>query len=360
MRYLSAAWSGVRTSRRAVPALLALALVAAVPLAADAGPLRVFIMAGQSNMQGKGRVENGLGNEPGAIGSLRYLVDNDPANYGHLVGSSGSWAVRSDVWVQYNTEQSPTTRPNIIKRGDLSVEFGNLAEPHATYGWQFGPELGFGYAVGDAYEDQVLLIKEAWGGKSLAVDFRPPSSLGATGTYYTKMMDNVTDVLLNLGTYFPGYKNQGWQLEGFAWHQGWNDRVNATYRAEYEANLANLIRDVRIDLNAPNLPFVIANTGMDPTGTNAQSLIAAQGAVVDPLKYPEFLGNVSVVDTQGFWRVAAVSPINEGYHWNHNAESQYLIGDGLGTTMLAIVPEPVGLPAAGLALAALLGWRRRG
>jgi hypothetical protein len=41
------------------------------------------------------------------------------------------------------------------------------------------------------------------------------------------MLTNVNDVLDNLGTYFPGYANQGWRLEGFAWHQGWNDRVNA-------------------------------------------------------------------------------------------------------------------------------------
>jgi hypothetical protein len=104
-----------------------------IPEAAPAGPVRVFIMAGQSNMQGKGRVENGVGNVPGTVGSLRSLVDNDPA----------------------------------------------------------------------------------------------PSSGGTTGAYYTKMLTNVNDVLDNLGTYFPGYANQGWRLEGFAWHQGWNDRVNA-------------------------------------------------------------------------------------------------------------------------------------
>jgi alpha-galactosidase len=44
-----------------------------------------------------------------------------------------------------------------------------------------GPELGFGWSVGDAFNtdgtnDKVLLVKIAWGGKSLEVDFRPPSS----------------------------------------------------------------------------------------------------------------------------------------------------------------------------------------
>jgi hypothetical protein len=36
---------------------------------------------------------------------------------------------------------------------------------------------------------------------------------------------------------------------------------------EYEFNLANLIRDVRDDLDAPMMPFVIG--GMGQLGTNA-------------------------------------------------------------------------------------------
>jgi hypothetical protein len=63
--------------------------------------------------------------------------------------------------------------------------------------------------------------------RSLVDNDPAPSSGGTTGAYYTKMLTNVNDVLDNLGTYFPGYANQGWRLEGFAWHQGWNDRVNA-------------------------------------------------------------------------------------------------------------------------------------
>lgn len=344
-----------------VAACLAGAWLAAAPPAA-AGPVRVFIMAGQSNMQGKGRVENGVDNVPGALGSLRYLVDNDPATYGHLVNADETWVERSDVWIQYNTEQSPTTRPNILKRGNLSPEYGNLADPHPTYGWQFGPELAFGHAVGDAYDDQVLILKQAWGGKSLAVDFRPPSSGGTTGTYYTKMIDNVTNALANIGTSFPAYAGQGWRLEGFAWHQGWNDRVNDAYLAEYEANLANLIRDVRTDLSAPNLPFVIANSGMDPLASRTLAIIAAQGAVTDPVAYPEFVGNVALIDTRDFWREAAVSPLpDQPEHWYQNAESYYLVGAGLGTAMITTVPEPAaGIAAATAVILTLVaaGWRR--
>ena len=40
---------------------------------------------------------------------------------------------------------------------------------------QIGPELGFGHVTGDATKGQVLLIKAAWGGKSLGHNFLPPS-----------------------------------------------------------------------------------------------------------------------------------------------------------------------------------------
>lgn len=340
--------------------LVAAWLVSAPP--APAGPVRVFIMAGQSNMQGKGRVETGVGNEEGAIGSLRYLVDTDPATYGHLVNPDETWVERSDVWIQYNTEQSPTTRPDILKRGNLSPEYGNLADPHVTYGWQFGPELAFGHTVGDAFDDQVLILKQAWGGKSLAVDFRPPSSGGTTGAYYTKMIDNVTDALANIGTSFPAYAGQGYRLEGFAWHQGWNDRGNNAYVAEYEANLANLIRDVRTEFSAPDLPFVIANSGMDPTASRTLAIIAEQEGVADPAAYPEFVDNVAVIDTRGFWRASADSPLpSQPEHWYQNAESYYLIGEGLGTTMTSIVPEPASAAVAAPAAIGLLAaaWLRR-
>ena len=52
----------------------------------------------------------------------------------------------------------------------------------------FGPELQFGHVLGDYFDNQVLLIKTAWGGKSLYRDFRPPSSGGTVGPYYTKML----------------------------------------------------------------------------------------------------------------------------------------------------------------------------
>jgi len=290
------------------------------------GRVKVFILAGQSNMEGKGSVENGYGGVAGAIGSLRYEVDNDPANYGQLVDTNGDWVVRDDVWIWSTTDGG--------EKGNLTVGYGSNAA--------IGPEYGFGQVVGNLYDDQVLLIKTAWGGKSLAVDFRPPSSGGTVGPYYTKMINDVNSVLENLASEFPDYAGQGIEIVGFGWHQGWNDRINQTYVDEYEQNLENLINDVREDLDAPDLPFVVANTGMggwDATG-RAVELMEAQLAVADSVEYPEFEGNVAGVETRGFWRTSDVSPSTQDYHWNSNGETYYLIGDSMGDAIAGLDSNP--------------------
>ena len=106
---------------------------------------------------------------------------------------------------------------------------------------------------------------------------------------------------------------------------------------EYEKNLSYFIRDVRKDLHAPLLPFVIAETGMsgpEEKHPRALSLMAAQAAVA---KKKEFKGNVAFVETKNFYRPPEVSPSRQGYHWNNNAETYFLIGEGMGKAMLSLL-----------------------
>jgi hypothetical protein len=56
----------------------------------------------------------------------------------------------------------------------------------------------------------------------------------------------------------------------------------------------------------------------------------AQAAVAG---YEEFKGNVAFVGTREFWRAEDVSPSKQGYHWNTNAETYYLIGEAMGLAM---------------------------
>ncbi len=322
--------------------LLFAATLLASPIlhAADAPkPIRVFILAGQSNMEGQGIIAADP-KRNGGQGSLEFLVKN-PATaprFKHLMDSAGKWIVRDDVWVAY-----------LDRKGPLTVGFG--AKPT-----QIGPELGFGIIVGDAIDEPILLIKCAWGGKSLAVDFRPPSagkipySLGEktdaaiiqdptiVGKYYRETLTLTKAALANIKELVPNSANRGYVLAGFGWHQGWNDRINDKFNAEYEANMVHFIADIRKDLGVEKLPFVIAETGMngpEEKHPRALSLMKAQAAVAE---HAEFKGNVAFVPTRAFWRAQEQSPSGQGYHWNTNAETYYLIGDAMGKAMLDLMP----------------------
>lgn len=301
-----------------------LAILALGAQAADAKPapskVKVFILAGQSNMEGHGVVAADPGRN-GGKGSLETLA-KDPATrakFGRFLDDSGKWRVRDDVWIQY-----------LDRKGKLTAGFGANED-------RIGPEFAFGNVVGDANQGPVLLVKAAWGGKSLAVDFRPPSSGGEVGPYYREVVERTKRVLASLPAEFPELGARGYEIAGFGWHQGWNDRINEAYTAEYEKNLANFIRDIRRDLGV-RMPFVVAETGM--TGRSEQhpralALMRAQAAVAE---YEEFKGNVGFVPTQDFWRDASVSPSDQGYHWNQNAETYFLIGEAMGQAMLKLGP----------------------
>jgi len=315
------------------------------------GKLKVFILAGQSNMQGHGRTE--LGRDPedltgplitGGIGSLRGAVNREPLKYGYLFdeanpigGGLPGWTTRDDVYISYWDTVSGSTA--VKREGYLDAFFGVATDN------RIGPEYGFGQVVGAGLGDQVLIIKTAWGGKSLYVDFRPPSSGGTVGPFYLDMVDKVTTVLNNLATYYPDYDGGGYELCGFGWHQGWNDRVNSSAVAEYEANLVNLINDIRAQFSVPDLPFVIANTGLANAPSGPGSLIEAQGNVSDPALYPQFDGTVTTVDTRPFDYGEFQSPINQGYHWNGNGESYYQIGESMGEAMLDLLVTPTAFEA---------------
>lgn len=299
-------------------ALLGVVLVAcAVPAIAADKPVKVFILAGQSNMEGHGFVAADPKRNEGK-GSLEYVA-RQPATadqFKHLLGKDGKWAVRDDVWIHY-----------LERKGKLTAGFGVKED-------RIGPELGFGWVVGDAFEEPVLLIKLAWGGKSLGKDFRPPSSGGEVGPYYKEVIDRTKAVLKDLKKEFPEFGDRGYELAGFGWHQGWNDRVNQAFNDEYEKNMAHFIRDVRKEFGVKDMPFVIAETGMtgpEEKHPRALSLMKAQAAVAE---YAEFKGTVAFVGTKAFWRTEDASPTKQGYHWNSNAETYYRIGDAMGHAMV--------------------------
>ena len=291
-------------------------------------PLKVFLLVGQSNMQGHAQVRTfeHIGMDPKTAPLLREMQ-----------GADGKPRTCEQVWISYLSSGGE-------KQGRLTAGFG--ADEN-----KIGPEFTFGIRMHKLLNEPILIIKTAWGGKSLHTDFRSPSSgpyefnetqletlkkqgkdlaairadrEKATGHYYRRMMDHVKKVLGNIKQVYPDYdSSQGHELAGFVWFQGWNDMVDrGVYPnrdkpggyAAYSEALTRFIRDVRKDLSAPDLPFVIGVMGV---GGPVKQYLPAQrrysaihqnfrDAMAAPAALPEFRGNVAAVLTENYWDMELV------------------------------------------------------
>jgi alpha-galactosidase len=154
------------------------------------------------------------------------------------------------------------------------------------------------------------------------------------------MLADIRTALTNITTELPDYKDRTPELAGFVWYHGWNDGVDPkTAVPEYEQNLTHLIKDVRRDLRAPNLPVVIGEiTGpwvdAPPEWEQLRKAQAATAAL------PEFKGSVAFAPTRSFVRKPEDSPNpGHGHHEFGNAETIFLVGDALGKAMLPLLPN---------------------
>jgi autotransporter-associated beta strand protein len=289
-------------------------------------PVKIFILAGESNMHGKGTVAPAT-----TPGTLDHVYANDPTARYAFLKSGGSYVTRADVGIR-GLVFSGAPNP-----GNLTINYGGGATG------LIGPELGFGHVLGDAFDNKVLIVKVGVDGTTLGGSFCPPSSrigepeplvAGDKGFYYKEIIRLVNEAKAQ----FPG----NCEIVGLGWHQGWNDRSVAAFSAVYETNMANFITDIRNDLATPNLPVVIASAAMD-WNYGYSEVEQAQLKMADATAYPAFAGNVAVVDTRQiydgleFWQPVHNSPANEGYHWNRSGKTFLHIGMAMGDAMTSMV-----------------------
>lgn len=289
--------------------------------------VRVFILAGQSNMQGYGAI-NDPQNDPG---SLVDVIQNDVNGKWSQIGAINNWTTLENASL-YFARNGETIKSN--------VTVGQGAFAHLI-----GPELMFAHQLDAYFEDPVLIIKTAWGGTSLAEDFRPPSAGGTTGEFYNTMIETVRNVTDNLGTEFPNLGTTDFEISGFAWFQGWNDGASDDFLNEYESNLYHLVNDLRNDLDIPDLPVVIASSGQggfestnDLWVQSIQNIVAVAQESVG-CNDTIYGGKVGFVDTKPYYLNLSESPEDAIYHFNNNALTFLNIGKAMGDEMIQAIND---------------------
>ena len=291
-------------------------------------------------------------------GTLGTLVQQE-GKYPYLLADQGQWSVRKDVYYY-----------------DARIKKGSPLSALSNTGSSIGPELGFGFVMGQMLDEPVLVLKSCIGNRGLGWDLLPPGSKRFVedgkvyagygekppvwnadpakgvdtppppfvdkngkviewhaGLQYDIDLAAAKAALADLAKIYPDYKGQGYEIAGFAWWQGHKDQSDV-YAKNYEKNLVNLIKSLRRDYDAPNAKFVLA-TGCGNPGRESFGLQIAEGqlAMNDAKKHPEFAGNVKCVDSRDFWREAAVSPREQSFHYNRNAETYMEVGLLLGRAM---------------------------
>jgi len=298
-------------------------------------------------------------------GTLKTLVNHE-GKFPYLIDEKGNFVARTDVYY----------KGVVTATADKWLSIGCGASANSI-----GPELGFGHMVGNFHEEPVLILKASQGNRSLSWDFLPPGSerfehtdeKGVTwihagykdsperwvkgteptpiewyaGKQYDDCFNGAKDVLARFDEAFPHWKGRGYEIAGFGWWQGHKDGGEqgtgsaGLAATRYEQNLVRLIHSLRKEFNAPNAPFVVATVGFGGgqtwmPGSSADTIFNAQMNVGDSVKHPEFKGTVKSVDIRKHYRTPEVSPRNQSFHYNGNAETYMLVGEDMGKAMIEL------------------------
>jgi lysophospholipase L1-like esterase len=200
-----------------------------------AGPIDVYLIAGQSNATGQGYMAN--------------LPKDFKIDQHVLLFNSGlphlNSGLAADVWLPlHQASESPD---------------------------RFGPELGFGNRLRKLFPThQIALIKHAHSGTNLYAEWNPGADSADTahwGPQFKTFVDTVTAGIRALRD--KGYTPT---IRGMIWQQGESDNTD-NHAGDYGANLAHFISRVRQQFSTPQLRFVYGYVYPPPCTDQGRDLI---------------------------------------------------------------------------------------
>ena len=330
--------------------LLAAVLLGAPSAWAQGENYDIYLLAGQSNADGRGVIE-GVTDQgqfvPGLVGDLAQYTNPQPEHriYYSNPGTSAEVASNPEYVTGWQTlEPGFSIEPGF--RGPLGDFDGNGTITSFNTN-TFGPEVSFASEIREATgtTNNVGIIKVTDGGTSLAANWRAPGSNDADdegGLHYALLVNQATAALAAL----EAEGNTG-TIRGLVWHQGESDS-NSGPASQYQDRFENFVAQLQEDLDLDVLPTVIG--GLAPARPN-NSLITPQ---FESIALDNEL--ISLTSSEG---LASVSS-EDLTHFN--TASQIELGRRFAQDLaqLVVIPEPATAAVLCLPLVALASRRRRG
>lgn len=272
---------------------------------AQAANFDVYLLAGQSNMDGRGNV-SALStplSSPQAGQLIYYANPADPDEIGENTERSAGWQTLAPGY-----SVGPGTRGNALP--------GNT----------FGPEISFVNALRQVNltGNNIAVIKVSRGGTNLHTDWSP------TGYMYQAFVAEVNAAMQALST-----NGDSGVIRGMLWHQGESDSNDLE---NYQANLETLIGNARGLVSDPLLPFVIGELGQD----KPEAFRALQAAIA--------------ADNPGVGFASSLG-LNTPDGTHFDAPGQVVLGERFAEQIAILTPEPGSLVLLGLG--GLIVLRRR-
>lgn len=264
---------------------------------------KVFILAGQSNMEGLGLVSD--------LSPISQYVFQKVKIY-------------SSVWGLPSFSFYPVLRP------------GNPFPDSST----FGPEIGIAQVLTVTYpQDSLIFIKAAWGGTSLNDDW-----LG--GRAYTWFWSIIGPALDSIGT--PGKDS----IAGMFWMHGEEDACFDTMAGRYAGNLRTFVVDkIRKDFDLASLPFVYGKIKNDTVSYGVYGWPYGGTVQMEQYRAQSMIPCVRCTDGSADsnatrWNVQPGDPgYASGFNWRHyDTHGVLVVGKALGTAMVQLLSGDTAVP----------------
>lgn len=172
----------------------------------DTRPVKIFLLGGQSNMDGCG------------------LSEELPDQYKLHPENTMTWDNQRKSWVPLGEDSFAERRKH-----------------------KFGPEIAFSHMLAKKFPDHTIaIVKTSGGGTKLWKHWLPEKPM------YNRFLTNMNNALRQLIDSTVTY-----EIGGMLWMQGESDAEKLEWANAYEKNLHILFKDVRIQTGKKDLPIVM-------------------------------------------------------------------------------------------------------